>query len=366
MVETLKALILAGGFATRLRPISCTRPKTLLPVVNKPLLQWIFERLEKNNIKEAILAVNRQTEVYIRQHKIPKLGVQVKYSRDPWKKPLGTGGAIKNGEALIGHDSPFMVLNGDIFADVNYTEIIKLHKKKKAIATIALCRVEDPSRYGVAELADDNRIIRFIEKPPREEAPTNLINAGVYVFNSEIFDYIPKDKAVSMEREIFPKLVEDGRFYGCVHEGLWIDIGKPEEYLELNRTLLDSLPNKQSGMEKTEFEVKNPVVFGRRVSTGEGSVIGPYVVLGQNVVIGKNVRIHNSVVFPDTVIGDSALISGTIIGENVFIGKNVRIESGCIIGDYAKIREKVSLAKNVSICPAKEISESILTSRCVC
>jgi mannose-1-phosphate guanylyltransferase len=361
----LKALILAGGFATRLRPISCTRPKTLLPVVNKPLLQWIFERLAKNSIKEAILAVNHQTEVYIKQHKIPKCGVQVKYSRDPWKKPLGTGGAIKNSEAFIGHDSPFLVLNGDIFADVNYGEIIKLHKEKEAVATIALCKVEDPSRYGVAELTDDNRIKRFIEKPPRGEASTNLINAGVYVFNTEIFNYVPEGKAVSMEREIFPKLAEECRFYGYIHEGLWMDIGKPEEYLQLNRTLLDLLPNRQAGKRKTIFEVKNPVVFGKKVLIGEKSVIGPYVVLGQNVTIGKNVMIYNSIIFPGTVIDDFTSINGAIIGENVLIGKGVRVESGCIVGDHAKIRDNVSLAKNVSVCPAKEISESVLTSRCV-
>ncbi|MGB9714711.1 MAG: sugar phosphate nucleotidyltransferase [Candidatus Bathyarchaeales archaeon] len=360
----MKALILAGGFATRLRPISCTRPKTLLPVVNKPLLQWIFERLAKNNIKEAILAVNHQTEVYIKQHKIPKRGVKVKYSRDPWKKPLGTGGAIKNSEAFIGRDSPFLVLNGDIFADVNYMEIVKMHREKRAVATIALCKVEDPSRYGVAELADDNRIIRFIEKPPREEAPTNLINAGVYVFNTEIFNYVPEGKAVSMEREIFPKLAEEGRFYGYIHEGLWMDIGKPEEYLQLNKTLLDLLPNKQAN-KRTMFEVKNPVVFGKKVLIGEKSVIGPYVVLGQDVTIGKNVMIHNAIVFPDTMIGDSASISGAIIGENVLIGKGVKIESGCIVGDHAKIRDNVSLVRNVLVCPAKEVSDSVLTSRCV-
>ena len=362
----MKALILAGGFATRLRPISCTRPKSLLPVVNKPLLQWIFERLAKNSIKEAILAVNHQTEVYIKQHKIPKRGVQVKYSRDPWKKPLGTGGAIKNSEAFIGHDSPFLVLNGDIFADVNYMEIVKMHRERKAVATIALYKVEDPSRYGVAELADDSRIIRFIEKPPREEAPTNLINAGVYVFNSEIFDYIPKGKTVSMEREIFPKLAEERRFYGYIHEGLWMDIGKPEEYLQLNRTLLDLLPHKKAGKRKTLFEVKNPVVFGKKVLIGEKSVIGPYVVLGQDVTIGKNVMIYNSIVFPGTVIDDFASISGAIIGEDVIVGKEVKIESGCIVGDHAKIRDNVLLAKNVSVCPAKEVSESVLTPRCVC
>ena len=239
----MKALILAGGLGTRLRPLSCTRPKTLFPIVNKPLLQWIFERLAKNNVEEAILAVNRQTEFYIKQQRIPKCGLSVKYSIDPPKMPLGTAGPIKKAERLIGQSEPFLVLNGDIFADLNYKEILANHRERKALATIALYEVKDPSRYGVAEIAENCRITRFIEKPQKGTAPTNLINAGIYVLSPKVFQYIPQGKAVSMEREVFPKLAEKGELYGHVFKGLWIDIGKPEEYLQTNKILLDSLVN---------------------------------------------------------------------------------------------------------------------------
>jgi mannose-1-phosphate guanylyltransferase len=362
----LKALILAGGFGTRLRPISCTRPKTLFPIVNKPLLQWTFERLAKNNITEAILAVNYQTEVYIKQHRIPKCGLQIKYSRDPLKKPLGTGGPIKKAERLIGHDSPFLVLNGDIFADVNYREILKNQEKKKAVATIALHRVEDPSRYGVAELSEDNRVKRFTEKPPKETAPTNLINAGVYVLTSKVFNYIPRGRVVSIEREVFPKLVEEGMLYGYVLDGLWMDIGKPEEYLQINEILLDSFVNQRKRKSENKVEIKNPVAFDKGISIGEKSVVGPYAVLGRNVVVGNHVHIQNSVIFPGTVISNFSSINRAIIGEGVVIGKKVKIGKGCIIGDHAKIRDNVSLIEDVSICPAKEISESVLTPKCIC
>ena len=206
----LKAIILAGGFGTRLRPLSCTRPKVLLPIVNKPLLQWIFERLAQNGIKEAILAINMQTEFYIKQQQLPKHGVRVKFSIDPPKTPLGTAGPIRRAEKLIGQEAPFLVLNGDIFADISYKDMIENHKEGKALATIALIKVEDPSRYGVAELAENNQIKRFIEKPPKQGVPTNLINAGVYILSPRIFDYIPKGRAVSMEREVFPKLADEG------------------------------------------------------------------------------------------------------------------------------------------------------------
>jgi mannose-1-phosphate guanylyltransferase len=361
----LKALILAGGFGTRLRPISCTRPKILFQIVNKPLLQWTFERLAKNNITEAILAVNYQTEAYIKQHKIAKCGVKIKYSRDPLGKPLGTGGPIKKAEKLVGHDSPFLVLNGDIFADLSYAEILNKHHEEKAVATIALHEVKDPSRYGVVELAEGNRVKRFIEKPPRKAAPSNLINAGIYVLSSRIFNYLPKGKAVSIEREIFPKLADEGTLYGHALKGLWMDIGKPEEYLEINRTLLNSLANRQKHSTTPTVEIKNPTILGKGVSIGKNSIVGPHVVLGDNVAVRSNVRIEDCVILASVMIGDFSSVKGAIIGEGATIGKKVKIEKGCIIGDFARINNGVSLARNVSVCPAKEISESVLTSKLV-
>lgn len=364
MVKNLKAVILAGGFATRLRPLSCTRPKILFPIVNKPLLEWTFERLAKNDIKEVIMAVNYQTEIAIKQHKIQKHGVKISYSRDPLRKPLGTGGPIKKAEKQIGHNSSFLVLNGDVFADVNYTEILRLHEEKDAVATIALHRVEDPSRYGVVELTEDNRIKRFIEKPPRKEAPTNLINAGVYALSPEIFEYIPHGKAVSMEREVFPKLAEKGMLYGYIHESLWMDIGKPEDYLKINKILLDSFFSQQKLKVKSGVEVKKPVFF-HKVSLEEKAVIGPYTILGQNVTVGKGACIQNSVILPNTQISDLAFIKGAIVGEGAIIGKGAKISEGCILGDHTRIRDGVSLGKGVLICPAKEVSEDIQENRCV-
>ena len=359
-------MILAGGFATRLRPLSCSRPKTLFPVVNKPLLQWIFERLAKSNIKEAILAVNGITAFYIKQQRIPKCGLSVKYSIDPPKTPLGTGGPVKNAEKLIGHSEPFLVLNGDIFSELSYTEILEKHKERGNLATIALCQAEDPSRFGVAELTANRRIKKFIEKPAKGTAPTNLINAGIYVLNPKIFQYIPKGKAVSMEREVFPKLVEEGELYGHVFKGLWMDIGKPEEYLQLNKILLESLANTQKRRSTDGFECKNPVAFDKGVSIGAKSVIGPHAILGKNVTVGKNVQITESVILPDAKIDDSTLINGAIIGEGAVIGKKVRIDKGCVIGDKAKIRDNVSLVKDVTVCPAKEVTENILKSKVIC
>lgn len=356
-------MILAGGFSTRLRPLSCTRPKILFPIVNKPLLHWIFERLAKSKIEEAILAVNLQTKSFMKQCRIPKSGLRISYSLDPLKKPLGTGGPIKKAEKLLDHDDPFLVLNGDIFADINYREILKEHEERNATATIALHVVDDPSRYGIAKLAEGKRIERFVEKPVPNVAPTNLANAGIYVLSPEIFKYIPKGRKVSLEREVFPKLSEENKLYGYVFDSLWIDMGKLEDFLEINKILLDSFINQQKYQSGNKVKVKNPVAFDRGVSVGEKSVIGPYAVLGRNVIVGKNVHIQNSVIFPGTEISDFSSINGTIMGENVVIGKGVKIGEGCVLGDHAKVKDGVSLVRRVSVCPAKEVSESVLTPK---
>ncbi len=350
----MKALILIGGFGTRLRPLSCTRPKALFPIINKPLLQWTYEKLAGNGVDEVILAVNKLTEFHIKQQRLCKCGLTVKFSHDPPKMPLGTAGPIKKAEKQLGHEDPFLVLNGDLITDISYREILKAHSEGKAVATIALHEAEDPNRYGVAELAGENRIKRFVEKPPKGMEPTNLINAGVYVFSPRIFDYIPSGRAVSMEREIFPRLAEENALYGYKTSGMWIDIGKPEEYLQTNKMLLRTCADKQ--LKNSKFVCKSPIAIGKDVEVGENSIIGPFAVLGRNVTVGKNVQIRDSVVFEDATIDDDATIEGALIGEAARIGKKAKISEGCIVADHAKVKDGVCLASKVYVCPAKEVT----------
>ncbi|MDH5451653.1 MAG: nucleotidyltransferase family protein, partial [Candidatus Bathyarchaeota archaeon] len=164
----LKAVILAGGFGTRLRPLSCTRPKLLFPVVNKPILDWTLERLAEIGVKEVILAVNYMAETLMQHYGSARYGMKISYSTED--RPLGTGGPVKKAEKLIGHKEPFLVLNGDILTNMNYAQLLEQHRENGAVATIALCEVDDPSRYGIVELTEEKQITRFIEKPAREEA----------------------------------------------------------------------------------------------------------------------------------------------------------------------------------------------------
>ena len=280
--------------------------------------------------------------------------------------PLGTAGPIKKAEKLIGHNEPFLVLNGDLLTDINYKELINCHDANKSIATIALHEVEDPSRYGVAELAENKCIKRFIEKPPAGTEPTKLINAGVYVVSPAIFEYIPSKRAVSMEREVFPKLAQEGKLSGHKTSGLWIDIGKPEDYLQTNKIMMDKLADKLIQHKKYKAELKKPIVIDKGVSMGENCVIGPYVVLGKNVSLGKNVKIQNSVIFQDTKIDDNACVDGALIGEGASIGKGTKIADGCIVADQAKVNCGISLPQGFFVCPAKEVSESILKPKNMC
>lgn len=372
----LKAVILAGGFGTRLRPLSCTRPKMLFPVANTPLLDWTLEKLAKNNVKKTILAVNYMADAFIKRYGQKAYGMKILYSRDLHPAPetprsfqrLGTGGPIKRAEKLIGHKKPFLVLNGDILTNINYAEFIKQHKASGAIATIALHEVEDPSRYGVVELTNECRIVRFVEKPSREEAPSNLVNAGIYALNPEIFDYIPEGRPVSIEHEIFPKLAEEGKLHGYNFQGYWTDIGKPSDYLKANQLLLDmeikKEPSKNANLER-EAEIRKPCIIGENVTIGSKSKIGPYAAIGESVMVGKDVLIENSIIFPRTIISDFTSIKGAIIGETSMIGRRVKIESGCIVGDHAMIQDNVTLTQGVSVCPSRKVTESVLTPKCL-
>jgi NDP-sugar pyrophosphorylase family protein len=321
--------------------------------VNKPLLQWTFERLAESGVTEVVLAVNKLTAFHIREQRLPKYGLTVKFSYDPPKMPLGTAGPIKKAQKLLGTTEPFLVLNGDLITEIDFKDMVSNHLEGQAVATIALHEAEDPSSYGVAELANGNRIKQFIEKPPRGTEPTNLINAGVYVLSPKIFDYIPAGRAVSMEREVFPKLAQEQKLYGHKVGGMWIDIGKPEDYLQTNKMLLQIDPQP---CRKMKCRLESPVAIDKGVLVGENSVIGPNAILGKNVVVGKNVRILDSVVFADAKIEDDAEVCGALIGESAKIGKNAKISEGCVVADHAKVKDGVALMEKVHVCPAKEVT----------
>ena len=297
-------------------------------------------------------------EAFMQRYGESKYGIKISYSLE--KKPMHTGGAIKYAEELIGTEEPFLVLNGDIFTTIDYTALINKHKQKNAAATIALYRVEDPSRYGTVKLTNQNRITQFVEKAPLEKAPSNLINAGVYVLDPEIFNHIPAGHPVSIEREVFPKLADEGKLFGHEFKEIWIDIGKPVDYLRANRVLLDAEPKKRLLGKDTKIDeavkFSDPVMVDAGVTVGQKTKLGPYAIIGRDTVLGRNVTLEDSVVFPETTISDHASVRGSVIG------KGATINDGCVIGDYVTIRDNVTLSRDVTVCHSKEVKESATAS----
>ncbi len=356
----MKAVILAGGFGTRLRPLSCTRPKLLFPLANQPILDWTVKALSESGVDTVILAVNYMAEAIVRHMGVSKYGVSIIYSRE--ERPLGTGGPIKRAENIIGREEPFLAMNGDVICEVDYKAMVERHVEAGAVATLALVEVERPERFGVVQLDDEGRIVRFVEKPRPETAPSRLVNAGIYVLSPEVFDYIPESRPVSIEREVFPKLAEEGVLYGHRIPGPWIDIGVPDDYLKANAIMLERVakePVVGEGSE-VEAEVTGPAILGKNVKAGRDSVIGPYVSVGDGAVIGRGCRIENSVVFPGAYIGDFTSIRNAIVGESAVLGRWVKVEGTSIIGDYVNVCDNVTITGGVSICPSKSVSESIL------
>jgi mannose-1-phosphate guanylyltransferase len=323
-----------------------------------------MERLAETGVKGVTLAVKYMAEVFMQRYGESRHGIKISYSRE--KKPMFTGGAIKYAEELVGHEEPFLVLNGDIFTTIDYAALIKKHKENKAVATIALYRVEDPSRYGTVKLTEKNRVTQFIEKAPQGKAPSNLINAGVYVLDPEIFNYIPAGRPVSIEREVFPKLAEQGKLFGHEFKEIWIDIGKPADYLKANRVMLDAEQRKRLLGKDVNVEdgvqISEPIMVDSGVTVGQNSTVGPYAIIGRGTVLGRNVRLDNSVVFHGATISDNASVMGAVIGEGAIIGRGSEIMEGCVIGDYVTISDNITISRGVTVCHSKAVKENVSES----
>jgi NDP-sugar pyrophosphorylase family protein len=336
----------------------------LFPLGNQAMLDWTLNNLSKGGVDTVVLAVNYMAEALVRYFGPTKFDLGIIYSREA--RPLGTGGPILKAREHLVDGEPFLVLNGDIISDIDYRRLVEYHKNNGATATITLIRVPDPSRYGAVEQDNEGRVIRFVEKPERGTAPSNLINAGVYVLDKEVLNYIPEGRKVSTEQEIFPILAKEGKLYGYEAHGLWIDIGVPEAYLEANQQILERLEDGANGegtdVNKTA-EIISPSYLGDGVVVGAHSIVGPNTSVSDHVHIGEGCRIENSIIFAGATIGDYSSVRNAIIGENASIERWVKVESGSLIGDYATISDGVTITEGVSICPSKTVSESILQPR---
>ncbi len=250
-LDYMQAVILAGGLGTRLRPLTYTTPKPLLPIMNEPMVVRLINTLP-GNVDKVVLAVSYMTDrlqAYFDAHDVGREVVLVEE-----KEPLGTGGAVKNVEKEI--DDTFLVFNGDVISSIDLDGIVDFHKNKGGLGTISMWEVEDPTRFGIIGTDEDDRITRFFEKPKPEEVFSHWINAGVYILEPEVLDSMEPGTVISIEREIFPPLAEKGSLYGFKFRGYWLDAGTPQAYLQSHRVLLDEqdLPVPDLGEDAEQVE----------------------------------------------------------------------------------------------------------------
>ncbi len=342
----MQALILAGGKGTRLRPLTMYTPKPIVPVLNRPFLLYQIEILKRAGITDITLSLNYQPD------KIEQLlgdgseyAVNLRYLTEP--HPLGTGGAYKFAEDAIRETT--VVLNGDILTDLDVAEVVEFHRGKKADATIVLTPVENPAAYGLVESDEENKILRFREKPSAEEIAalhTKNINAGIYVLEPGVLDLIPANENCSFEYNVFPDLLaREKSFYACIlNKNYWRDIGTPESYLAAHHDFLSGKIKNFKVKTSAEAEIATAAAVDKTSIVGAGSVIKPNArvinsVVGEGVHIEEKAIIENSVIWSHTRVSTQAHIQNAVVGRSCHIGRNVVIKNGAVLGDKTSLTD---------------------------
>jgi NDP-sugar pyrophosphorylase family protein len=346
----MKAILLAGGKGTRLRPLTVHTPKPIVPIMNRPFLYYQIDLLKQvPEIDEVILSLNYQPrrieEVF---GEGDDLGVRLRYVVEPM--PLGTAGAVRYaGDSL---QESVLVFNGDVLTQVDLAAVLRLHRERKAKATIVLTPVENPRAYGLVETDGDGSVRRFLEKPGEDEITCNTINAGIYVLEPDTFDRIPKDTAWSIERSFFPSLIERGEtFVAYIYDGYWIDIGTPAKYLQVHRDIMDGryqappfnghLRTWVSPQARVDAgaELHDPCFVDEGAVVKNGARVLPYSVIGRQTHVENGAVIDGSIIWPNGWIGPEAVLRGSIFGRSCHVGRNAMVESAVVLGDKTVITD---------------------------
>jgi mannose-1-phosphate guanylyltransferase len=366
----LQALILAGGEGTRLRPLTSTIPKPVVPLVNRPFISYMIEWLRGHGVDDVILGCGFMADGVRRVlGDGAELGVRLRYLEEP--RPLGTGGALKFAESLL--DPRFFMLNGDVLTDIDLTAQLREHERTGARATLGLYPVEDPSAYGLVRLGTDGSVREFIEKPGPDQTDTNLINAGAYILERDVLTGMPPAGAnVSIERDVFPTLVGHG-LYGYEASGYWLDIGTPDRYLKATYDILEGKVSTEIGRELREHgltlvgggdtlegRVVAPVVIGPAASVVRRALVGDRSVLGRGVAVGEGARIESSVLLEAATVGAGTTVSSSIIGPAVRVGERCHIEGGVVLGEGVEIGSGNMLAAGARIFPGVKLPDGAI------
>lgn len=355
----MQALILAGGEGTRLRPLTSTVPKPVVPLADRPFIAFMLEWLRGHGVDDVVISCGFMASGV---HNVlgdgSAYGMRLRYVEEP--APLGTGGAVKFAEELL--DERFLVLNGDVLTDIDLTAQLAQHERTGARATLALVPVADPSAYGLVRCNDDGRVREFIEKPSPDQIDTNLVNAGAYVLHRDVLAGLRRGERVSIERDVFPTLVDSG-LYGYEASGYWLDIGTPERYLQATYDILDGAVKTTvtdaydaahlavaSGAE-VAGRVVGPALVGSGARVAEGALVTGRSVLGRGVEVAEGAHVDGSVVLDGAIVGPDVQLTHCIVGPGSRLGARCRLGEGAVLGECVTLGDDNQLAAGARLSP---------------
>ncbi|MGZ4363911.1 MAG: sugar phosphate nucleotidyltransferase, partial [Gaiellaceae bacterium] len=365
----MKAVVMAGGEGTRLRPLTSNQPKPMVPVVGKPCMEHILELLREHGMTDVIVTVAflpQAIRSYFGQGE--SLGMQIGYSVE--ESPLGTAGSVRLAAKQL--DETFLVISGDALCDVDLSKLVAFHKEKGAAVTIGLKSVDNPLEFGIVVTDEDGRIERFLEKPSWGQVFSDTINTGVYVIEPELLDRIPEGEPYDFSKQLFPELLAEGApLYGFVvpEHRYWKDIGTIEQFREANQDVLDGLVGVDvpgvrlkeniwlgEGVTLPSVDViEGPAFLGAYTTVEDGARVGPYAVLGANVTVKAGASVQRSVIDGCTHIGTSATVRGATVGRNCDLRTRVRVDEGAALGDECVVGEEALIGPEVRVYPYKTI-----------
>jgi mannose-1-phosphate guanylyltransferase len=364
----MQAVILVGGEGTRLRPLTSTVPKPVVPLVDRPFISFMLEWLHAHGIDDVIMSCGfLATSVRNVLGDGSAYGIKLRFVEEP--DPRGTAGALKFAESLL--DERFLMLNGDVLTDIDLTEQIAQHERTGAKATLALVPVEDPSAYGLVHLEDDHAVREFVEKPSSDRIDTNLISAGAYVLERSILELVPPDRNVSIEREVWPRLVGEG-LYGFPSQSYWLDIGTPARYLQgtfdilegnvrtaVHERLGDSYLSIAEGAQILGRAIP-PAVIEAGATVADGAHVGSLVVLGSDVKVGAGSTVERAVILAGSEIGENCTLRNCIVAAGCRIGDGTHIQGGAVLGEGVTVGADNTIAGGARIFPGVTLPDGAI------
>ncbi len=365
----MKAVVMAGGSGTRLRPLTSSTPKPLLPVVGRTMLEHLLLLLGSHGVSEAVITVHYLAQM-VRSHQGSgtESGVQLSYATE--SRPMGTAGSVKLAESRL-QDAPFLVISGDGVTDMDLSRLAQAHEATGALVTVCLARRADPMGMGLVVTDDEGRVTRFLEKPGWSQVFTDTVNTGIYMISPEVLAEIPDDEPADWARDVFPRLLARGApIYGHVGEGYWADVGTLDAYRAVQIDALEgkvklNIPGQEvapgvwfgSGVEvNSEAQLQGPVVLGDNVRVAAGAKVGPLSVVGRHSIVGPETQIERSVVMDNVYFGPGVQLHGCVVGRDSDLLDRVRVEEGSCIGDGCRLEAEAVITSGADIYPNKTIA----------